>query len=143
MSLDLKRYEGHTPVPWTLCGHVGHYDPADPLVLHKLSEADTNLLTDAPLLLARVAELEVETQTLKARVRTCPYCEGHRVIEDIEADGDCPVCEGRGTVTFQDIYTQNERLVKDIRSMAQAYASRTGDLEARLAGLRAKVEGLA
>jgi hypothetical protein len=56
--MDLKRYDGHTPGPWTLCGHVGHYDPADPLVLHKMSEADRALLTDAPLLMARVVELE-------------------------------------------------------------------------------------
>ena len=71
MSLDLTRYEGHTPHPWTLCGHVGHYDPADPLVLHKLSEADTNLLTDAPRLLARVVELDAANAAMLADILAC------------------------------------------------------------------------
>ena len=134
MKLDVTRYEGHTPGPWTLCGHVGHYDPTDPQVLHKLSEADKALVEDAPNLLAHVKELDEEVADLKSGKHPCPYCQGHGVVVDSWDEPEpCPVCEERGTITFQEIYAQNERLVKDMRSMASAYSKATDERDSLLA----------
>ena len=48
--IDADRYEGHTEGPWTLYNSAAH----GPTIAGKLNDADWQLITDAPLLLAEV-----------------------------------------------------------------------------------------
>ena len=56
-TLDLSRYEGHSDDPFRRIGWC--------------SEADIALLKDAPLLLARVKELEVANAAMLADIIAC------------------------------------------------------------------------
>ena len=57
--IDTDKYEGHTEGPWTLYNSAAH----GPTIAGKLNDADWQLITDAPLLLAEVERLQEGIKT--------------------------------------------------------------------------------
>ena len=57
--IDTEKYEGHTEGPWTLYNSAAH----GPTIAGKLNDADWQLITDAPLLLAEVERLQEGIKT--------------------------------------------------------------------------------
>lgn len=73
MGIDLEKYEGHTPGPWTKHSDLNGplvRDANGALVTAYLTTANAALVTDAPALLAEVVRLRADlaeaVQTLEA-----------------------------------------------------------------------------
>lgn len=86
-DLDLTRYEGHTPGPWSVYDqgvddgpeYGAHIQSADPMydwvVQDITNRADARLIADAPLLLAEVKRLRDENKTFRAAQKSCEDCD--------------------------------------------------------------------
>jgi len=122
--INAKKYEGHTPAPWTVDVHkVGEEISAivieSPLTTHtnevlaevevenKYAEADAQLIADAPKLLAKCKSLAGQLVATRAYlndlvtfikecelVEFCDKCDGFYLFEDGRQCGCCPSCVG-------------------------------------------------
>ena len=88
--IDTDRYEGHTPAPWDAdddgAGGNLHIDAED--VRLPINWADTQLMADAPLLLAEVKRLQLVEMSvqdfLDEKIDSLEFCRNMRDMGVIE-----------------------------------------------------------
>jgi len=116
--IDTNKYEGHSPAPWLAThdrlehGWVVNHDGWRVWVGEKgtdaphlqnnrfgsesLSEADAQLIADAPLLLAEVKRLREDNKKLHDAINGCAYTNKQGSAHDLYCESmveRCPVCD--------------------------------------------------